>query len=68
MRKCEAHDIPQDAEFPQVWDWIKDAHYMKVVDHRTNKTYDAWVSHVSLPLSVSILMKKLSTCRWKTDP
>lgn len=46
-KKCEPHDIPAQAEFPKVWDWIMQAEYHEFTDHRTNKTYDAWEAHVN---------------------
>ena len=47
MRQCTERDIPEDAEFPMIWDWVKMAHYREFRDPRTNKTYDAWGEFVS---------------------
>ena len=44
---CESRKIPEDEEFPNVWDWLEHAHYYKFHDPRTNKTYDAWETRVS---------------------
>ncbi len=51
MKKCTEEDLPEDAKFPMVWDWLKDATYHRFEDPRTKKTYDAWSVHVSVALS-----------------
>ncbi len=45
--KCEKRSLPEDAKFPMVWDWLKDARDHPFPDPRTNTTYTAWTVHVS---------------------
>ena len=46
-KECEARKIPEDVDFPNVWEWLEHAHFSKEHDPRTNKTYDVWQAHVS---------------------
>ena len=51
-KTCEVRMIPEQGEFPMVWEFTEHAHYHEFHDPRTNKTFDAWEVRVSTLICV----------------
>ena len=60
-KKCTERRMPEDAKFPMIWDWLKDAKCYEVHDKRDDKMYYAWTERVSMFNTVEIIGHTIHT-------